>query len=143
MSSAIGNANKQFKPFDRLGLPCLLVLYNNVYLSNYTDSYHIKTGMFGFEVVNLAVPKNLMQKAYVVERKFGPRQRMRPNEKTRISAVGVLNHHTEDKSIQFLVYHNCFATVRIDPQPLRQVALAQFCLEAKKGPRDFQDWERV
>lgn len=81
---------KQLKARSKGKLPTLLVLYNNVPISDRgVDPYEIKTAMYGIEKIDLAVDPDA-NRVSVTERGFGPKRKVTPSSNTSLSAVGAL-----------------------------------------------------
>ncbi|MGP0594309.1 hypothetical protein ACTRXD_17465 [Nitrospira sp. T9] len=94
-SQKITDGMKQLRLLAKDKYPTLLVLFNNVSISNHhVHPYAIKTAMYGLEEVVLAVPHEAAASPWVTDRKFGGRRRVTPSQNTTLSAVAVLyeNH---------------------------------------------------
>jgi len=76
LRDAIKDASSQLKSMTRARWPGLVVLYDNTGLSNYVDGYHIKTAMYGLEMVVLQRTGRTSPMSEIVDTRFGPRRRM-------------------------------------------------------------------
>jgi len=73
---------KQLKARSKGKLPALLVLYNNVPISDRgVDPYEIKTAMYGIEKIDLAVDPSANRMS-LTERGFGPKRKVTPSSNT-------------------------------------------------------------
>jgi hypothetical protein len=121
--------------------PSILILYNNVPLSDHTHPYFIRVAMYGLESIVLGVPKEMDRLPYLIDKKFGPRRKMTKNDNTSISAVAVLEKNAEGNLILF-IYHNAHAEIPLSPEIFCSNSVRQFALEEKVVGR-FQDWREI
>jgi hypothetical protein len=97
--------------------PSILVLYNNVINCDHTTPYNILVGMYGFETHVLGVSKKIDHSPFLIDKKFGPKQKMTKNDNTSISAIAVLKKNNEKPDL--LIYHNIFAKIPLEPSVVR------------------------
>jgi hypothetical protein len=101
----IQNGAKQLKARSGGKLPTLLVLYNNVPISDRgVDPYEIKTAMYGIEKIDLAVAPDA-NRVSLIGRGFGPKRKVTPSSNTSLSAVGAL-YSSSNGELSLVVFHN-------------------------------------
>ncbi|MYC97882.1 MAG: hypothetical protein F4X13_01305 [Gammaproteobacteria bacterium] len=120
----IRKASPQIKAGIRGRQPGMLVLYDGR-KSGHIDPFNIKAAMYGDETWDIAVPQDPTIGPYVTGARFGPNQRMTPNQQTSISAIGVLSQAGEE----LCVYHNEWADVPIDPRLLTRSGIRQYRID--------------
>jgi len=113
-SGMIKLAKYQLREVAKKGLPCVIVLYDNIKLDDGTSlniqgpltSDHITAAMFGEWVVDLTIDRKT---AKVIERedRCGPNESFNKTSKNYISAVAVLSDYSG--LLNIIVYHNPFA----------------------------------
>lgn len=133
---------KQLRFLAKDRYPTLLVLYNNVPITNrHVDPYAIKTAMYGLEDIVLGVPRD-GDAPWVLARKFGGRRTVTPIHNTTLSAVAVLYKNHLDGSPNLGVFHNVYAARPMSPQWLRNAESRHYQLD-KKNELQFQEWIEV
>lgn len=131
---------KQLKARSAGKLPTLLVLYNNVSISNRgVDPYEIKTAMYGIEKIDLAVNAEA-NTISVTERGFGPKRKLTPTDNTSLSAISVLCG--PDNELSLIVYHNVYAVNPLDLRSFQGCRIRHFTLQ-KKQSKGFQEWREL
>jgi hypothetical protein len=119
----------------------MLVLYDNVYIGKQLSPYEIKVGMYGFQQVVLAIPKDKGKEIYIKDSKFGPDRRMTADQNTTISALVVMKEDIDGQP--FLeIYHNEYAAIPVDPALFASMRVKQFRL-GKKDSGQLPDWEET
>lgn len=132
---------KQLKARSKGKLPALLVLYNNVPISDRgVDPYEIKTAMYGIEKIDLALDPDA-NRVSLTERGFGPKRKVTPSRNTSLSAVGAL-YSSPNGELSLIVFHNIHAVKPLDWRSLQGPRIRHFTLEEKE-PRDFQEWQEL
>jgi hypothetical protein len=122
-------------------LPALLVLYNNVPISDRgVDPYEIKTAMYGLEKIDLAVDPDA-NRVSLTGRGFGPKRKVTPSSNTSLSAVGVL-YGSSNGEVSLIVFHNIHAVKPLDWRSLQGPRIRHFTL-GEKEPRPFQEWQEL
>lgn len=121
--------------------PSMLVLYNNVLLTDHANPYCIRVAMYGLETHVLGVPKEMDKSPYLIDKKFGPKRKMTKSENTSISAVTLLVDAAKGVPKLF-IYHNIHAEIPLTPEMFRPYGVRQFTLEEKVAGR-FQDWKEI
>jgi hypothetical protein len=121
--------------------PSILVLYNNVPLTDHTDPYFIRVAMYGLETHVLGVPKEMSKSPYLIDKKFGPKRKMTKDNNTSISAVAVLAKDVEGIPKLF-IFHNIYAEIQLVPELFRSYGVRQFTL-GEKVIGQFQDWKEI
>ena len=121
--------------------PSILVLYNNVLLTDHTNPYFVRVAMYGLETHVLGVPKEMDRPPYLIDKKFGPKRKMTKDDNTSISAVAVLAKSVEDGP-KLSIFHNVYAEIPLSPELLRPTDVRQFTLEEKIVGK-FQDWKEI
>ncbi|MBL7187978.1 MAG: hypothetical protein ISS70_16770 [Phycisphaerae bacterium] len=144
-SQKIIDGTKQLRLLAKDKYPTLLILYNNVPITNrHVDPYAIKTAMYGLEEVVFAVPEETSVAPWVSDRRFGGRRRVTPSHNTTLSAVAVLyvNHNVGTPYLH--IFHNIYAALPVNPEWLRNPETQHFKLEAKeRDKKQFQEWIKV
>ena len=136
----IANAASQIKSRSKNKYPSILVIYNNVHIFNYTDPYLIRVAMYGLETIILNVPKNTNKPTTLIDKKFGPKQKMTINMNTSISAVAVLNEINNKPTLT--IFHNIFSAITLSPDIFINFKIKQYKLE-QKTLGEFQDWQEI
>ena len=137
----ITDAAPQLKKRAKGKYPSLLVLYSNVPLAGYTDSYAIKTGMYGYEAVVLSAPRDFSTPVTIKDRKFGPKRKMTPNQNTSISGIAVIVADSNGPK-ELRIYHNIYASIPLPMDLICGTAIKHYFLKEKE-PRRFQDWVEI
>ena len=121
-------------------IPTLLVLYNNVPISNRgVDPYEIKTAMHGIEKIDLnqSLSNSSLE---IVDRGFGPKRKMTPNCNTTISAIATL--HCTDNGIGMHIFHNIYASTPLSVDTFKTAGARHFTIGSKSEGL-FQDWQEI
>ena len=137
----ISEADRQIKYRTRRRYPGLVVLFDRGFVAGHLDSYQIRVAMYGFETLQIAVPRDQQVRPYTVGAKYGKKRKMTPNHNTSISAIGAL-HSLGPRSIELTVYHNAYASVPLDPALLKQYGIQQFGLQ-RSQPGAIAGWEDI
>jgi hypothetical protein len=119
----------------------MLIIYNNVLLTNYTDSYSVLVAMYGLEMHVLAISKEINKAPYLIDKKFGPKQKMTRDTNTSISAVAILEKDNTGV-MKLSVFHNSYAEIKLNPDLFRFYEVRQFTLE-EKIPGEIQGWREI
>jgi hypothetical protein len=137
----IQDGAKQLKARSEGKLPALLVLYNNVPISDRgVDPYEIKTGMYGIEKIDLAVAPDA-NRVSLIGHGFGPKRKVTPSSNTSLSAVGAFYSRSNGEPL-LVVFHNIHAVKPLDWRSLQGPRIRHFTLGAKE-PRAFQEWQEL
>lgn len=137
----IADASPQIKARAKYRYPGLLVLFDNSFLTRHLDPYQIRVAMYGFETVVFAVPRNIRESPYPINRKYGPRRKMTPTHNTSISAVGILAA-PQNGEVNLIVYHNDHAAQPLSPTLFARYGVRQFELEQDQ-PGTIADWKEI
>jgi hypothetical protein len=124
--------------------PSLLVLYECHFAAVNIEPYHIRVAMYGLETFVLAVPES--GRPYIIDKKFGPRQKMTQIHNTSISAIATIRKiytsATDCGVTYFYVYHNKYAAIPLDADLLKPYGVTQFRIgEAEVG--FIPEWEQI
>ena len=142
-SKKITKSMKQLQSLGKDKYPTLLVLFNNVSITNrHVHPYAIKTAMYGLEEVVLALPHDAATSPWVIDRKFGGRRKVTPSQNTTLSAIAVLYENHDGGSPFLNVFHNVYAALDINPEWLRNPETRHFKLSVKDQGK-FQKWIEV
>ena len=111
--------------------PGMLVLFDDGQIAGHLAPYHIMTAMYGLEIVEMAVPRDISIKPYIADRRFGAKKKMTEETNTSISAIGALVVTGPDLILKLRVYHNKFAAVPINPQLLVRREILQYRIDCE------------
>ena len=109
--------------------PGMLVLFDDGQIAGHLAPYHIMTAMYGLELVEMAVPREISIKPYIADRRFGPKKKMTEETNTSISAIGALVVTAPDLILKLHIYHNAFAAVPVDPILLTCCGIMQYQID--------------
>jgi hypothetical protein len=141
----IGDSSAQIKARTCDVYPSILVLCDLKngcgQVAGNLDPYNIRVAMYGLERVHVVAPRDRDQTAYAAAMSYGPKRKMTEEDNNSISAIGVLSTPNPGE-IVLHVYHNKFATVRLDPRLLASRGIAQFRLE-DEVPSETAKWEKL
>jgi hypothetical protein len=110
----IKSAAPQLKRHAEPGLPCVLVLYENIVVDGirvagkYLDPAFIDFGMYGLQTVILAANPGISD-PHTIRSGRGGRRQLTPESRKYISAVQVLQEVRETSEPYILTYHNFYA----------------------------------
>jgi len=136
--SKIDSAMGQLKKKSQGTMPTILVLFNNVFITKqHCEPYAIKTALYGFETVDLAVPDDQSISPFITNKRFGSNRRVTHDQNTSLSAVAVLINSNNKLYLQ--IFHNMFAKKPLNPKLLNGPTINHYKLE-KKTEGEFQDW---
>ena len=107
----------------------MLVLFDDGQIAGHLAPHHIMTAMYGLELVEMAVPRDISIKPYIADRRFGPKKKMTEETNTSISAIGALVVTGPALILKLRVYHNKFAAVPIDPKLLARRGILQYRID--------------
>ena len=137
----IQSGAKQLKARGGERKPTLLVLYNNVPISNRgVDPYEIKAAMYGIEKLDIDI-NSVNSEVNTVDRGFGPKRKMTPTSNTSVSAIASLCHESSGEFIM-QIFHNIYAAVPLLVEALQRSTIKHFTL-GEKVHGCFQDWQEV
>ena len=125
----IRKSSPQIKALTAGRHPGMLVLFDDGQIAGHLAPYHIMTAMYGLELVEMAVPRDISIKPYIADRRFGPKKKMTEGTNTSISAIGALVVTGPDRKLKLHVYHNKFAAVPIDPKLLTSRGILQYRID--------------
>jgi hypothetical protein len=135
--SVIDTAGRQLRARAKEQIPAMIVLFNTEpYLRHHTESYAVRVGMYGLDTIVLGVPSDPSKPSRLVDRRFGPKQKMTKSDNNSISAIAVFENN------DLCVYHNIHAEIPLRPQLLHGRASRQFTLERKRDGA-FQQWIEI
>jgi len=148
--SVIKRAAPQLKRFADRGLPCVLVLFDNIVIDGmrpragciHLESSFIDFGMYGLQAVHLSPesPEPGSRLVQVADGRGGRRQ-MTDDARVYIGALAVLYEHPETSEPLLYVYHNYFAEVPLSPQIFRGPHDRHFrkTRHPDESPQEWQD----
>ena len=139
--SKITDASPQLRNLAKGRCPALLVLSAESFLRRHLDEYQVRVAMYGLDTIIMAVPRNAAVRAYVKDRKSGPKRKMNTEHNTTISAILELRRHG-DRTIFCTVYHNRFAAIPL-PQKLLDADHVRHLRLRKKAAGEFDEWEEM
>ena len=125
----IRKSSPQIKALTAACHPGILVLFDDGQIAGHLDPYHIMTAMYGLELLEMAVPRDISIKPYIADRRYGPKKKMTEETNTSISAIGALVVTGPDLILKLRVYHNKFAAVPIDPKLLASRGILQYRID--------------
>ena len=134
--SKIKSAAPQISNLAKGKHPGILVLFNNVPLANFLDSYHLKVGMYGLDTIVLSKPEDF-EPPLVLGRKSGGKRKLTENHNTSISAVGVIREERE--GLFFDLYHNHFASIPVPNSLCKKLECNEYRL-LNNGQFEFKSW---
>jgi len=95
------------------------VVYNNIPFGlAHTDPMMVLVAMYGQLLATVAVSKDMSERPYLTETRFGGKRGVTEAQITCLSALCVL-YERESGEPGLTFYHNSFATPRFDPDLLR------------------------
>jgi hypothetical protein len=130
-------AAKQIRALTKGAISSMLVLFNKRTLSKPVDAYQIRVGMYGFDAIVLAVPQNLGESPYTVDRRFSGSRQVTENTNTSLGGVSVLNQGSN--KLELTVFHNIYAATPLPIEQFRRLDIRQFTLDERQHGQ-FQDW---
>jgi len=137
----IQSAAKQLKSRGAGSIPSIIVLYNNIPISDRgTDSYEIKTAMYGIEKIVLRVDREKSE-INLEDRCFGPKRKMTPNSNTSVSAVATL-YKGLDQMLYMSIFHNIYASIPLIIEHFQGSRIKHYVL-TNKVKEQFQNWQEV
>jgi hypothetical protein len=110
----IDKSKHQLKRFAEGKYPALLVLYD-ARPSNISGiyAYEILVAMYGFESIDLHVPKESGEPVRMGEHRFGKGKKVGPDRHSYVSALAVLREAERSTNLHLDVYDNIFSTIKI------------------------------
>ena len=132
----------QLKAYCQGKYPAVLVLYDNARLLGDLETYDIRTGMYGLEVVVIAVPKDVRNRPFPLAHQFGKKQRLSRSHNTTLSALAII-HLGPSGKITLDFYHNDYAANPFSPDWLRIPSVRHFRLEKEIASGSFREWAEV
>jgi hypothetical protein len=143
----IEDAERQLRRYEDENVPCLVVLYDNIFVHGHRvhpygywlEPYHVDVGMYGLQVANVRLHQDGETESLGDTR--GGKRTLRHTHRANVSAIAVLYDHAPDYGLFLVVYHNYYARVPL-PQSLftnaKDSQLEKADPEASPGP-----WVRV
>lgn len=125
----INDASPQIRKRTLGRFPGILALYEYDQMPRHLQPYHIKTAMYGLEVMAIEIPANPSINPYSTGTRFGPSKKMTQDANTSISAIAVLVVTPPAGFIQLRLFHNRYAAVPIDPALLAREGVAQYQID--------------
>lgn len=118
--------------------PGLIVAFNMVDRMRgiYLGQHDVLTGMYGFETVNISVPKDTAKKPRLESVTFGGKRKVTPVHNTTLSAFAVI-YDVEPAAL--IVYHNRFAKNPLNPNLLRLPTVRHY-KPADQGDLEWKEW---
>jgi hypothetical protein len=149
--SVIKRAAPQLKSFANRGLPCVLVLFDNIVVDGmrprascvHLEPSFIDFGMYGLQAVRLRPesPEPGSRFVHIGDGRGGRRQ-MTEDDRVYVSALAVLGEHHNSSEPFLCVYHNYFARLPLALEVFRGPHDRHFCKPAH--PNELpQTWEEV
>ena len=130
--SKIKKSSPQIKARTAGRYPGLLVLCDDGRIAWHLAEYNIMTAMYGLEIVEMAIPRDISSKPYIVDRRLGPKKKMTAETNTSISAIGALVVTEPGLILKMRVYHNKFAAVPINVKLLADRGIEQYRIDIEK-----------
>jgi hypothetical protein len=121
----IAEAYIQLKACYRIGLATGVVLYNNAGFLNYIDGWTVTKAMFGDYGYRFGIPAPSGGSIVTLGAGFMGRRKVTRNTYRVLSFVAVLKEAAPG-GLSLEVYHNPFATMRLEPSTLSHLAVEQF-----------------
>lgn len=122
--------------------PAILVLYDNIHIgSRHTDSYNIKTAMYGLECVDVGFPTDMKTEPFLINQRRGGKRKVTEQNNTTLSAVMTMQE-SENNEITATCYHNIYAVLPLNPDWLRYSNIKHYTLGEKQGI-NFQEWVEI
>lgn len=134
MRQLIRAANGQLRALADMGPGALFIFNPEVTLRLHTDPYAVLTAMRGFDVVDVAVPRDPGQPPVFGELRSGAGQRMTPRDNTSTSAI-VTPIEVAPDEWHVSVFHNRFAARKIPISAIRGDSVKHWFISA-----DERDW---
>lgn len=134
----IVKAYSQIKNSCKNKYPGMVVLFNNAGLLNRIDCFTVSTAMFGDFAVSIYL--NNENNIVAGAQKFQGKRKVTKSSLRSLSAVAILtNGFSSDP--EFVVYHNPYADIPIDPILFSQITDKQY---KHKGPHEMESgsWEQ-
>lgn len=127
----IADSMKQLGTRAKGRLSAMSVIYNNIdFGPRLIDPYDVMVGMYGQEVVEIAVPPTGSTRPPTITGfRFGGKRRVTPEHNTTLSAVAALNDLTPELTLW--VYHNIHAAIQLEPSLLCHSRIHHFTLAAQ------------
>lgn len=95
------------------------------------EPYDIMTGMYGLEVLRVAVARGSYEQPRTIDRGFGPKRTCTPEHNTSISAVALMFRGLE-RDLRLSLFHNVHARTKIDPEWIRLETVRHYAVEPDK-----------
>jgi hypothetical protein len=122
------------------GIPTVVAVYDSVRSLTYTDPYNVKVAMYGLDALELALPSDPAVSPYPIGWTPAGKATLTDEHNTSISAVAIVRCFPPDQkpAPDFLLYHNHFARVPLNPDLVRPYVWAQYALgRADNGATDW------
>ena len=138
----ITDAMKQLHVLAKDKQPAILILYDNINIGiRHTDSYNIKTAMYGLECVDVGFPTDIKIAPLIIDRRRGGKRKVTEQHNTTLSAVVTL-HESINSEISAICYHNIYAALPLNPEWMRFNNVVHYTLEEKQR-LNFQEWVKI
>lgn len=151
----IEDAEKQLRRYTGEGIPCVVVLYDNIVVNGFhpyrpgefmlnpanpLNPYNIDVAMYGLEAVQLRLHRDGRTESLGNMR--GGERTLRFEHQDDISAIATLHDYDPGYGLFLILYHNCFAK-----NPLPRIVFANLKdpqLEKPGHPESCPgDWQRI
>jgi hypothetical protein len=118
----IEDAERQLRRYSDQGVPCLVVLYDNIVVNGFRPNrpeffpvdvlnplypYHIDVGMYGLEAQRLRLHQD--GRTELLGDMRGGKRTLRLGHQDNISAVVTLHDYDTNRGLFLIIYHNLFA----------------------------------
>lgn len=97
--------------------------------------------MFGLDTIVLTKPKYFEEPPKVIDRKFGPKQKITKIDNTSVSAVAVLEKD-QSRNLVLKIYHNPYAATPIPNDVFKSKSVKEYRLTERKVGI-FQEWKEI
>lgn len=140
----IDSSKRQIESLCRNTCPGILLLYDaRPTLLRGITPYEIEVAMYGFEAIDLHVPKDPKESVRFGTHRFGKGKKLRHDSHTYISALGVLREVNPQKTLHMDLYHNIHAE---KPLPIKSLVqrsdISIFTVAPGKG-NEFRGWAQI
>ena len=124
LRAKLKDVSAQLQAAANAGVPTMVILHNNSPVYDYTGHSDVVQAMFGRKSSVVTFSDLRDTEPSVAGPFFGGNRGLGPDRNTSVSAVAILERGS-DGDLRLRMYHNPFATVRLDPTLLSSLPVVQ------------------